>query len=102
MLRLHGQLGGLAHAVALGVQRVVVDALGNQNEVGEAEVDGQRDDGGDEAGPERAGEVGDVADEPDGEEGEGDAFGGGLAVVFDQLGDLGGFNIVSGLGFGIW
>jgi hypothetical protein len=64
--------------------------LRDEDQVGEAEVDCEGDDGGDEAGPEGACEVGDVADEPDGEEGEGYAICGALFVVFDELGDLGG------------
>lgn len=72
------------------ILEVVVDALRDEDEVGEAEVYCERDDGGDEAGPEGAREVGDVADEPDGEEGKGYAVGGALGVVFDELGDLGG------------
>ena len=60
----------------------------DEDQVGEAEIDCEGDDGGDEPGPEGAGEVGDVAEEPDGEEGEGDAVCGGLGVVFDELGDL--------------
>lgn len=63
--------------------------MGYEDQVCEAEVDGKRDDGGDEVGPDGADEVGDVADEPDGEESEGNAVGGALAVVFDYLGNLG-------------
>ena len=74
---------------AARVLGVVVDALRDEDEVGEAEVDCEGGDGGDELRPDGAGEVGYVADEPDGEEGEGYAVGGGLAVVFDELGDLG-------------
>lgn len=62
--------------------------MADKDEVCEAKVDGEGDDGGDEAGPEGAGEVGDVAYEPDDEEGEGDAVGGALFVVFYELGDL--------------
>lgn len=57
--------------------------MGDEDEVCEAEVDGEGDNGGDEAGPDGADEVGYVADEPDGEEGEGDALCGALFVVFD-------------------
>jgi len=74
-------LAGLA-----GIPDIVVDALGNEDQVGKAEVDGEGGDGGDEAGPEGAGKVRDVANEPDGEEGERDAVGRGLLVVFDKLG----------------
>ena len=48
-----------------GVEEIVVEALGDEDEVCEAEVDGEGDDGWDEAGPDGADEVGDVADEPD-------------------------------------
>jgi hypothetical protein len=92
--------------VAAGVDGVVVDALGDEDlepvsmcvwaslgmglsyQVCDAEVHGQRDDGGDQACPERAEEVGHVADEPDGEEDEGDAICRAGLVVLDQLGDL--------------
>jgi len=50
-------LGGTA-----GVERVVVEALPDEDGVGEAEVDCQRCDGGHETGPEGAGEVRDIAD----------------------------------------
>jgi len=71
--RLHG---GLALAAAR-VFHVVVYALRDEDEVCEAKVDCEGDDGGDEACPEGAGKVGYVADEPDDEEGEGDAISGG-------------------------
>lgn len=73
----------------------------DKDQVGEAEVDCEGNDGGDEAGPDGADKVGDIAYEPDGEEGERDAFCGALLVVFDQLGDLGrsaGFVTVSRAG----
>ena len=47
---------------------VVVETLADEDKVGEAEVDGEGDDGGNEASPKGAGEVGDITDEPDGEE----------------------------------
>jgi hypothetical protein len=62
--------------------------LRDEDEVCEAKVDCEGDDGGDETGPEGACEVRDVAYEPDGEEGEGDAVCGAGFVVFNQLGDL--------------
>ena len=62
--------------------------MGDEDQICEAKVDCEGDDCGDEAGPDGADEVGYVADEPDDEEGEGDAFGGGLAVVLYELGDL--------------
>lgn len=71
--RLHG---GFALAAAR-VLHVVVYALRDEDEVCEAKVDCEGDDGGDEACPEGAGKVGYVADEPDDEEGEGDAISGG-------------------------
>jgi hypothetical protein len=52
------------------------------------EVHGQGDDGRHETGPEGACEVGDIADEPDGQEDQGDAVCGAGLVVLDQLGDL--------------
>lgn len=69
--------------------------MGNEDQVCEAEVNCEGDYGGDEAGPEGADKVGHVANEPHGEEGEGDAIGGGLAVVLDKLGDLAGSGRVS-------
>lgn len=92
--RLLGALGALCRrqlrelAVAPRVDGVVVHALRDEDQVGEAKVDGEGYDGGDETSPHGADEVGDVANEPDDEKGEGDAFGGALAVVFNQLGDL--------------
>ena len=78
-----GRLARLAR-----VLDVVVETLADEDEVGEAEVDGEGDDSGDEACPERTNEVGDVANEPDGEEGEGDAVCRALLVVFYELGHL--------------
>jgi hypothetical protein len=103
-----GEGGGFA-GVAAGVDGVVVHALGDEDlgrevsvcsrgwceggvlsyQVCDAEVHGQRDDGGDQARPERAEEVGHVADEPDGEEDEGDAICRAGLVVLNQLGNLG-------------
>jgi len=57
--------------------------LRDEDEVCEAEVDCEGDDGGDEACPEGAGKVGYVADEPDDEEGEGDAICRARFVVFN-------------------
>jgi len=71
--RLHG---GFALAAAR-VLHVVVYALRDEDEVCEAEVDCEGDDGGDEASPEGTSKVRYVADEPDDEEGEGDAISGG-------------------------
>lgn len=70
------------------VLEVIVQALRYEHRVRYAEVDGQCDDGGDEASPDGADEVGDVADHPYTEEGNGDGFGGAGAVVLDELGDL--------------
>jgi hypothetical protein len=78
--------GGLA--LAARVLEVVVYALRDEDQVGEAEVDCEGDDGGHEAGPDCADEVCDIPDKPDSQEGEGDAVCGALFVVLDQLGDL--------------
>jgi hypothetical protein len=78
------------------VLEVIVDALRDEDQVREAEVYCECDDGGDEASPESTREIGDVADEPDGEEGEGYAVCGALGVVFDELGDL--MEILAGVG----
>jgi len=75
-------------ALPTRVQRIVVQALRDEDQIREAEVDCEGDDGGDKASPDGADEVGDVADEPDYEEEEGDALGGGLAVILDELRDL--------------
>ena len=83
--------GGLL-AVLAGILDVVVHALGDEDQIREAEVNCERNHGGHELGPQRAGEVGDVAYEPDGEEGQRDAVCGGLAVVLDELGDLFGWS----------
>jgi hypothetical protein len=77
---------GLRRGFALAAARVlhvVVDALRDEDEVCEAEVDCEGDDGGNETGPEGADEVRYVAYEPDDEEGEGDAICRGGFVVFD-------------------
>jgi hypothetical protein len=79
---------GRGLALAARVLEVVVDALRNEDQVREAEVDCECDDGGHETGPDSADEIGDIADKPDGEEGKRDALGGALFVVFDQLRDL--------------
>lgn len=57
-------------------------------QVCDAEVHGQRNNGGHEAGPECACEVGDIADEPDCEEDERNAVCGARLVVLNQLRDL--------------
>jgi hypothetical protein len=62
--------------------------LRDEDQIREAEVDGQSNDCGYEAGPYCADEVCDVAYEPDYEKGEGYAFSGGLAVVLNQLRNL--------------
>lgn len=72
----------------MGIFEVVIQTLTNEDQVGEAEIDCKSGDGGHETSPEGASEVGDVADEPDDEEGERYAFGGALLVVLYQLGDL--------------
>lgn len=81
-------IAGRVLAGLLSVLDVVVHALGDEDQVCEAEVDGKCGNGGDELGPEGASEVSDVAYEPYGEEGERYAIGGGLAVVFNELRDL--------------
>lgn len=73
--------------VFLRVQGVVVDALGDQGTVSEAEVDCERDDGRHETGPEAACERQDVAGGPDEEEGHGDAICVAVGVVLNQLRD---------------
>jgi len=70
------------------VLEVVVDALRYEDEVREAEVDCKRRNGGNEIRPDGAGKVGDVPDEPYGEEGQGDALCRALLVVLNQLRDL--------------
>ena len=56
--------------------------------VSSAVVETLADEDGDKAGPGAAGEVCDVADEPDEEEEEGDGFCIAVAVVFNQLWNL--------------
>jgi hypothetical protein len=70
-------------ALASRVEDIVVQTLRYEEEIRAAEVHGEGDDCGDEARPSCAEEVGDIAEEPDGEEEEGDALGGLEAVVFD-------------------
>lgn len=69
---LHGPSRGFAGLAR--VLHVVIYALRNQNQIREAKVDSEGDDGGDKAGPDCASEVRNVADEPNGEEGERYAF----------------------------
>lgn len=88
-------IGGAGGRLALAtrVLHVVVEALRDEDQVGEAKVDCEGDDGGDETGPEGTGEVGDIANEPDDEEGERDAICRARLVVFEQLGDLMGEHV---------
>ena len=62
--------------------------MGDEDEIGEAEVDGQRNHGGHQTCPCCACEIGDVAYEPDAEEDEGDSLGGFEVVVLNELRDL--------------
>lgn len=83
-------VGGAGRGLALtaGVLHVVVEALRNEDKVGKAKVDGKGNDGRDETSPERACEVGNVANEPDNQEGERDAIGRARGVVLNELWDL--------------
>lgn len=81
-----GQSGQLP--VPPRVENVVIETLCDEDEIGEAEVNGEGDYRGHEPGPDRAGKVCNVSDEPDREEEKRDAFSGALLVVLDQLGDL--------------
>jgi hypothetical protein len=56
-----------------------------EDEIREAKVDCEGDNGGDKASPECAGEVGNVTNEPYYEEGEGYALCGAGLVVFYEL-----------------
>jgi hypothetical protein len=76
-------------ARAARVLEVVVYALRDEDEIGEAEVDCECDDGGNETSPQCAGKVGDIPYKPNCEEGERDAFSGALLVVLNELGNLG-------------
>ena len=78
-----GRLRGSLAIATARVFHVVVNALRDEDEVCEAEVDGEGDDGRDETGPESPREVRHVANEPDGEEGEGDAICRARFVVFN-------------------
>lgn len=62
--------------------------MADEDTVRETKVYCNCDNDWDKAGPGAAGEVCDVADEPDEEEEEGDGFCVAVAVVFNQLGDL--------------
>jgi hypothetical protein len=68
--------------------------LANEDQVGEAEVYGEGNDGGYKVSPNSAYEVCDVADEPDDKEGKGYAICGALPVVFYELRDLGDVSTV--------
>lgn len=52
---------------------VIVDALQDKDAVGNTEVNGQCDDGGDKTGPKSSNKVRNVAQEPDGEKYQGNA-----------------------------
>jgi len=67
------------------IQGVVVEALRQKDSVGEAEVNGESDDGGHEISPKSTGEVGDVSGHPYQQEGDGDAVRRRLTVILDQL-----------------
>jgi hypothetical protein len=62
--------------------------LRDEDEIGEAEVDCEGDHSGHKTCPYCSNEVGDITDEPDDEEGDGDALGGSLSVILDQLRNL--------------
>ena len=57
----------------------------DQDGIGEAEVYGQSDDGRHELSPERADEVGHIAEEPNEKESERNSIGGALLVVLNKL-----------------
>ena len=71
------------------IEDIVVEALGDEDQIGEAEVYSESDNGGHETSPDGAGEVGDIAYKPDNEEGERDALCGSLSVILDKLWYLG-------------
>lgn len=77
-----------ALVVATIVQPVVVDALQNEDAVGEAEVYGESYYRRHKPGPGCAQQVRDITHEPDGEEEERDAIGRLKTVVFNQLRNL--------------
>ena len=77
--------GDGALAFATGIQGVVVEALRQEDGVGEAEVDGESDDGRHEISPKSTSEVGDVSCHPYQQESDGNAVRGRLTVVLDQL-----------------
>lgn len=90
-----GGVGGLGRGrgappatTTTSVAEIVIDALADEDAVREAEVDGDGDDDGDEPGPGGPDQIGQVAEEPDGQEGEGDGLSAAVAVVLDDLGDL--------------
>ena len=84
-----GARRGLALAATARVAHVVVYALRDQDQVGEAKVDCEGGYGGHQVGPDGACEVGDVAHEPDDEESERNAICRPGFVVFNQLRYLG-------------
>jgi hypothetical protein len=63
------------------ISDVVIQTLCYEDQVREAEVYGECDDSRDQPSPQCASEIGDITDEPDGEEGEGDTVSGRLAIV---------------------
>lgn len=75
-------------ACSARVLQVVVEALRDQDQVGEAKVDCESDDGGDKTCPNCACEVGDVTDKPDNKKGKRNPVCRARLVVFYQLGHL--------------
>lgn len=80
----------LLPASASSIDVIVVETLRDEDRVKDAKVDGKHNDGGYQAGPNGAKEIGDISQQPYGQEGEGDTFGGTALVVFHQLRDLAG------------
>ena len=71
-----------------GIEDIVVEALADEDCVGEAEVNSEGYDGRNQTGPRGAKKICNVADKPDGEEEQRDALGGLEAIVFNELRNL--------------
>lgn len=73
------------HVVSQG-KAAVVEALGQQDHVGDGVVDGENDHGGQHALQHGAQNVEDIAEQPDDDKLDGEAFGAAAAEVLDDLG----------------
>jgi hypothetical protein len=70
------------------INPIIIRTLRDQHPIRHAKVHRNRNHGRHQARPCRTDQIADIADEPDEEEGQRDGGGGGVAEVFEELGDL--------------